>query len=320
MLQLQLEVDDLASVRFACSPLQEAVISLWIWQNPVRYAIHQPLVRSSARLLHSFDWEILQALVGPGGFVPDFLTPHPAVPRPDIRDELAILRATDPETVQEGIASAANGQPIHPRLLGVHRDPHGLMEEITEALQAYWATVLAPHWPRMRSILEADVLHCGKRLADDGARGLFRDFAPGVAWEGGTLFLDEPGLDMDVPVDGRGLTFTPSLFCNRATTMIDSSLPPRICYPARGRGTAWSKENVDSSEALSELLGRTRAQLLTAIEEPASTTDLAQRLGLSPGAVSQHLRVLRRSGLVRGARSGHSVLYSRSPLGDRLVR
>ncbi len=319
MLRLVLEVDDLASVRFACSPLQEAVVSLRIWQNPVRFAIHQPLVRRSARLLHAFDWQLLQALVGPGEFMADFLTPHPAVPLPDIRDELSVLRATDPETIREGIAGAANGQPVHPRLRCVQRDPHELIEEVAEALQAYWDAVLAPHWSRMCAILQADVLHCAKRLADAGAQGLFRDFAPGVSWECGTLNVEEPGLDLDVPVNGRGLTFTPSLFFNRATTLIDTSLPPRICYPARGRGAAWDKENVEPAQALAELLGRTRAQLLTTIEEPVSTTDLAQLLGISLGAVSQHLRVLRHSGLVRGARSGHSVLYSRSPLGDRLI-
>ena len=52
---------------------------------------------------------------------------------------------------------------------------------------------------------------------------------------------------------------------------------------------------------------------------PATTTELAHRLSVSPSAVSQHLRVLRAAGLLNGARSGRSVLYLRSPLGDNLA-
>ena len=37
---------------------------------------------------------------------------------------------------------------------------------------------------------------------------------------------------------------------------------------------------------------------------------LACRLGITQSAVSQHLRVLRQAGLVRGKRSGHFVHYS----------
>lgn len=319
MLRLSLKVSDLASLRFARSPLQETVISLWIWQNPTRYAIHQPLVKASAHHLRHLDWELLQALVGPGGFLADFLTPLPSTPRPDMEDELALLRATPEETVVSGLVGSANGRPLHPRLRGVHDDPPGLVAEIADALKAYWDLVLAPHWPRMRAVLETDVLYRAKQLADGGAHGLFAEVDRGLTWDGGVLTVDEPGLDLDVPVEGRGLTFTPSLFCNRAVTLVDPTLPPRIWYPARGRGTVWEADPGTSSEALAELLGKTRAQLLANLEEPTSTTDLARLLGLSAGAVSQHLGVLHRTGLVLKARHGHRVLYSRSPIGQRLM-
>ncbi|MFB9836425.1 ArsR/SmtB family transcription factor [Actinoallomurus acaciae] len=48
---------------------------------------------------------------------------------------------------------------------------------------------------------------------------------------------------------------------------------------------------------------------------PASTLDLAERLGVTPGAVSRHLSVLHGAGLVTRAR----VLYARSELGSRLL-
>jgi DNA-binding MarR family transcriptional regulator len=61
-----------------------------------------------------------------------------------------------------------------------------------------------------------------------------------------------------------------------------------------------------------------RGRILTLLAEPAGTTDLARRLGARPGTVSRHLGVLHRAGLVTRARHGHTVLYLRSQLGDRL--
>jgi DNA-binding transcriptional ArsR family regulator len=76
---------------------------------------------------------------------------------------------------------------------------------------------------------------------------------------------------------------------------------------------------VASDAAVADLLGAPRARLLILLDRPASTTELAHRLVVSPSAVSQHLRVLRAAGLLSKARSGRSVLYLRSPLGDQLV-
>ncbi|MET8581177.1 metalloregulator ArsR/SmtB family transcription factor [Streptomyces collinus] len=319
MLVLRFDADDLASVRFACSPLQEAVMSLWIWQNPAKYAIHQPLVRASAKQLARLDWDLLQALIGPAGFLPDFLTPYPATPRPDINDELAVVRGTDHDVVLRDLLNAANGRRLNPRLEGVKSDARGLLEEITAALTGYWKAVLEPHWPKLIAVLEADVLYRARRLADEGAQGLFNDIDRGLRWSNGALNVDEPGVEADMDVRGRGLTFTPSLFCNRAVTLIDYSQPPRLWYPARGRGTVWGAGVVATSRALAELVGRSRAQILEVLSQPLSTTELARRLDLSPGAISQHLGIMHRAGLLDRARHGHTILYSRTPLGDRMV-
>jgi DNA-binding transcriptional ArsR family regulator len=50
-----------------------------------------------------------------------------------------------------------------------------------------------------------------------------------------------------------------------------------------------------------------------------STTQVARDLGLSAASVSEHLSVLRRSGLVSARRSGRSVLYQRTLLGTELL-
>ncbi|HEX5224532.1 MAG TPA: winged helix-turn-helix domain-containing protein, partial [Solirubrobacteraceae bacterium] len=95
---------------------------------------------------------------------------------------------------------------------------------------------------------------------------------------------------------------------------------PTLIYPARGIGMLWSPDRLAPPDALARLLGRTRAQLLTALDEPHSTIELAGALGLSSGGVSQHLGVLRDAGLVSGRRVQRAVLYLRSADGDALVQ
>ena len=53
-----------------------------------------------------------------------------------------------------------------------------------------------------------------------------------------------------------------------------------------------------------------RRQILAFLAQTAlSTSDLARRFGLSPPAVSRHLSVLQRAGLVSAERQGQRVLY-----------
>jgi len=90
-------------------------------------------------------------------------------------------------------------------------------------------------------------------------------------------------------------------------------------YGARGVGTLWQAEPRRAPAALAGLVGAPRAGLLTVLAAPASSTELAGRLGVTTSAVNQHLRALRDAGLLTSARHGRSVLYLRSELGDALV-
>jgi DNA-binding HxlR family transcriptional regulator len=123
-----------------------------------------------------------------------------------------------------------------------------------------------------------------------------------------------------VALEGRGLLFVPSAFAWPLLVAItEPPWQPTLIYPTRGVGALWDPEQRPQPEALRVLLGERRASVLEALDVPRSTTELARRLGVSPGSVSQHLRVLRAATLVDGHRVGRNVLYVRSPTGNKLA-
>lgn len=318
MIEMHLRVADLAETSFAISPLQETVFSLWVWRRPERQAFHLPWRRAMAEQWARLDTEILDALVSPRGWLPDYLTPRPSTPLTEFDAELAVVREVPAEQVWTDLRTAYQGEPL-PAVC--EHDPAALPQRIADALEEYWRACLRPSWPRMRAVLEADIVYRSRQLALGGARALFTGLDSRVEWDGTVLYVDQhPGERHVIEIDGRGLPLVPSLFCRGAVTYISSDEPPLITYPARGRATVWeAAPSAPGAAALAELLGAPRAKLLALLDQPASTTELARRLGVSPSAVSQHLRVLRGAGLLNRARSGRTVLYLRSRLGDELA-
>jgi DNA-binding transcriptional ArsR family regulator len=320
MLRLRLSVTDLAEVSFAWSALQETVFSLRAWRLPGRYASHLPWLRALHGGEERLDREALRALVTERRWVPDFSTPRPTSPMPDIAAEFAALRATPLDAMLADLERTYQGLPWPAVFAGAHHDPAGTLDRIATALERYWEVCVAPWWPRIRAVLEADVVYRSRRLALGGAQALFADLDARISWHDGVLRVANNHTDADVTVAGRGLPLTPTLFATGALTLIDPTAgPPMIAYPARGRATVFEPTPPAAPGALAALLGEPRARLLALLDGPATTTELAYRLAVTPSAVSQQLAVLHAAGLLNRARSGRTVLYARSRLGDDLV-
>ena len=134
----------------------------------------------------------------------------------------------------------------------------------------------------------------------------------------GALVVDRP-YEETVELNSRGLLLIPSVFAwPRTWAMFDAPWQPALVYPARGVGSLWAPPGTPAPDALAALIGRRRAEILT--ELPASTRELAERLGASPGGVSEHLGVMRAAGLIHGRREGREVRYVRTDAGDALLR
>ncbi|MGI5127996.1 helix-turn-helix domain-containing protein [Pseudonocardia sp. CA-107938] len=311
-----LDERDMTEVRFAVSPLNELALSVRTWRDPGRFPQHLPWLQRTSAQRAELDGELLLALSNDHFWLPDFLTPRPATPLPRIEDELRRVAAVEPEVVQAQLHA------VHPQLPPVLNGPaEQVRDRIVAAVSAYWRSCFAPWWPRMQAILQADIAFRAHRIAAGGMADMFAGLSDRCALVGNVVTIENrppfPGFRRATARDG--LTLLPSLFTRVLTAPIDAGLPPMVVYPARGTGLLWTTESPPAAAAVIGVLGRTRAGLMALLAQPASSTELAVRLGVTTTAVNQHLRALRAAGLLTSARTGRHVLYARSELGDRLV-
>jgi hypothetical protein len=321
MITLRFGPSALAHVRFAISPLVEVRRSRRLLDDPGGGALHLEWAIEARRLTADLDLSLLRALDPTGVYTPDFVSPPPSGPLVELEEELAAVAATPPEQARAEVERSYRRKPPLPAVLEPFvADPEAGLAEVVELLRAYWDRALAPHWPRVRALLEGDVLHRARQMADGGAERLFADVDRTVSWADGVLSIDKGTVEQSVDLEDRGLLFVPSAFAWPDVVLVtDPKWQPTIVYPARGVGTLWEPGRPAAPEALGALRGKVRAAVLMALDRPRSTTDVARALGVSAGGVSQHLGILREAGLVHGHRVGRVVLYLRSPAGDGLV-
>jgi DNA-binding transcriptional ArsR family regulator len=319
VLELELTPQDLAHTRFAMSPLWEVVASVRVVKRPGNHAVHGPWQALARQRLAGVDWRLLSALVPvPGAVVPGFLAPPQPAMIADLDLELAALRAVGGDEVR-GTLDRLDG-PLSGRLVDLYDDPPAGLARLASEVRDYWDAALAPHWPRILSLLEGDIRHRARVLAEGGAHRLFQDLDPAVTWEGDQLHLDHRSASGRVRLAGRGLLLAPSVFIwPHIASVVVPPWQPTLRYPPRGVATLWEQRQEVTPAALARVLGRSRALLLTALDSPASTAALARATGLTPGGVSQHLTALRDAGLVSAHRSGRFVLYARTRLAEELV-
>jgi DNA-binding transcriptional ArsR family regulator len=92
-----------------------------------------------------------------------------------------------------------------------------------------------------------------------------------------------------------------------------------VMYSARGGGLLKPEGQQEGKESLSLLVGEGKARILLALQTPLHTQELAQRLGVTASAISQHLRRLQESGMVEAHRSSYYVYYRLSHRGQHLL-
>jgi len=323
VIRFEVSTDDLLHSRFALSPAMELSNVLrrlaGLARHPVPRSWMNRLRPAFQQLRRDTELDAVLALHSPRGGA-DFIAQPPQGMAQTWADDLAATRATPLRRARLEIEQCLQVRPVtDPSVLAILRG-RDVVERITAAQDAAWRELVAPDWPQMRAICERDVVHRAGLLGRSGWAAALDGLHPSVSWREGGIDVRSLRGSCRVSLGGEGLLFIPTVnVWPGLAAHADDPWPKALIYPARGSAALWDSAPAPAPEALADLLGRSRARLLLAIDAPASTTHLARGLGMATGAVGDHLAVLLRAGLVRRARDGRSVLYHRTALGDALA-
>lgn len=302
-------------MRFVYSPLVEVAESLYVLATGKVPQVHRSWLQEVRAGLTSVDMALLQAVVPARTCMAGFFFDAPAGTNVALDNQLQYLAQLPSDALRREIEEVWRGTPIPRPARELLTDSRGA-ERLADAVWRYWVVAIEPHWRSIRSVLDEDVAYRAAELTRSGLDGMLGALHPRVCVDDEALRIELRGAE-ERPTRGAGVLLMPSVFVwPNIAFGFDPSGTPRLTYAARGVRRLWGTSALEDSDedALGALLGRSRAAILTALETAHSTTELSVLLGQSKPAVSQHLAVLRRSGLVVSWRSGRSVMYRRTSL------
>ncbi|MGW3011253.1 ArsR/SmtB family transcription factor [Streptomyces sp. NPDC001219] len=231
---------------------------------------------------------------------------------------------SDPEALLRLIERSENGGSRG----GAHQAPWASQSSVHQEaveLPGFWREAIAPYWDRMVSYLEAECEARTRVVMGGGVELLLATLHPRVTWRSPVLEIPG-GPDEDVFLGDRGLVLVPSVFLTHRPAQIvgtqsDSgelvlafAAPPDV---QRAAGL-WGVPE-DTAQTLGALVGQTRAAALRLLRATCTTSELAERLGISAASASQHTKVLRETGLITTRRIRNTVLHAVTPLGLALL-
>jgi DNA-binding transcriptional ArsR family regulator len=321
VIRIELTDEDLERTRLALSPLWELVASLFILHSASPPPEYDEWIARTRRAFEAADLGPLRGLLpirdGGPSYVPDFVAPIPIAPLAAVQDEIEAVRATEPDVVRSNLAADWGVEVPAPWDAFAAR-PVEMLDRLADDLHTYWQATLAEDWPRLRAVLEGEMLGRARALALLGPAAVLEELHPKVRWRRPVMELDKHK-DIELHLEGRPLVLIPLVFARSVLLGNAEQGAVGIGYQARGTAQLWARDEPGGAEPLEMLLGHGRAAVLRALAQPATTTELARRLGYAPSTVSAHLDVLARAALVERHRVRRSVFYGLNDTGASLV-
>lgn len=308
-------------MRFAFSPLAEAAEALYMLHSGRVPPSHQGWFEAARPAIKKQDNEVLQAVLPARGDLAHVFLLGARDATTTINDQLRMVAEYPPDRLTAELGQIWQGvepPPAVPRLLAAKAAG---MRQLAELLGAFWTAAIEPYWHRMRALLDADVAYRASRMTEGGIAAMVSDLHPALA-PADTAFEVRSSCSTEYDLTGQGLLLVPSVFAWPWLYIdVGHPDPPSLTYGARGVGTLWetSTPREVEDDALTAMLGRSRAAILENLAVPRTTTDLARKLGQSPATTSAHLAILRRCGMVTSWPAGRRVFYQRTPLATSVM-
>lgn len=327
---------------FAYSPVLEAVLSLHVLVEPKHHPLQHPWVRQMRELAPALKAEIAAFAFAYRSYFPAFLFPNPSGTYATFEDELTQLatapaaaitfeftetfcagvlardpaRLADPAAQQFVLAQAGALGPKTQQLVELaFTDPPRLLARFSQLLADYWDAAFRAEWQRLEPLLAANVAAAGQQIAQQGLYPFLAELWPevGVDARAECFWVERPH-EHDVPIGPtKQLVLAPSLYVwPHVRVNCDPPWPLALVFPTAGiRQAAHPLPAPTDLVRLFRALGdELRLQILHLIaEQPRSTQELASLINLSEPALSKHLRLLAKAGLLETHRSGYYVLY-----------
>lgn len=194
--------------------------------------------------------------------------------------------------------------------------------QLTDEIHEFYDIAVRPYWPRVYAYLEAEREVTGQAMISGGFDQAFRSLHRSVRWKSPVLTLPHVR-PSKVVLSGTGVVLVPSLFLHGTPMMFHSKNSMKasvLVYPVTPNSLTssllWADQTPEQS--LSALVGNTRATVLQSLTDSRTTTEIAERVGISAASASQHATVLRNAGLVATHRTRTAAIHTLTPLGIAL--
>jgi DNA-binding transcriptional ArsR family regulator len=253
-------------------------------------------------------------LIAPAGQFPDFLTPE--VPARGLEPAVEVLMDTPADVVQGQLGPWLPPE-VDTFMQGLLEGRAGSRRALGVAVRDFHEQVLEPSSSELERRYGADLALRSRALLHGGVDVLLESLHPDIEWSAPVLttYGLNNGPVLDIHLNGRGLRLYPSPLTSECLALDAPDRLPVLVYPC----SDLPADELADSDALADLLGRTRAAVLRALTSSASTTQLARRTNISLASASDHTRILRNAGLITTHRTNGTALHSLTSTGLRFL-
>jgi DNA-binding transcriptional ArsR family regulator len=311
VLRIHLTAEDLLRIRYASqpAPLIDLGSALLALKRP------SPVLRSwSHRTIGGLPRtaRFLLDLIPASGTFPIFLDPISN----GLSEGLEKVQRTPSAQVKNELQRVFPAGPPAPWTALLTTRDQTTWGELDKAMRQAHRHIFRDAWTRLSRSFQAELAWRGQLIAELGAQDALSALHPAISWNG-TVLQIKAVTEWDFYPDGAGLTLLPSVtWTGRPTVTNHPDGSTTIVYPAL---TPLPLIDAAACDPLSDLLGRTRAEVFRAALAGHTTTELSRELGISLATVSGHTKTLRAAGLIGTVRDGKAVRHLTTPLGVRLL-